>query len=147
MMGSTGWKAAAYAAIHSGITDAYLASAVYALVFTLFWGVSVIHYILRKYTSNCNNRFTIYRELYSIKQEHINQTKLNSMLNVQSLTQRTFAQIVVFALLLLNSTLAFAQNQVNGIVTDKTGEPLIGVNVVEKVLPTVLSLTLTDSLH
>jgi len=44
------------------------------------------------------------------------------MLNVQSLTQRTFAQIVVFALLLLNSTLAFAQNQVNGIVTDKTGE-------------------------
>ena len=69
------------------------------------------------------------------------------MLNVQSLTQRTFAQIVVFALLLLNSTLAFAQNQVNGIVTDKTGEPLIGVNVVEKGLPTVLSLTLTDSLH
>lgn len=38
MMGSTGWKAAAYAAIHSGITDAYLASAVYALVFTLFLG-------------------------------------------------------------------------------------------------------------
>lgn len=69
------------------------------------------------------------------------------MLNVQSLTQRTFAQIVVFALLLLNSTLAFAQNQVNGIVTDKTENPLIGVNVVEKVLPTVLSLTLTDSLH
>ena len=31
-------KAAAYAAIHSGITDAYLASAVYALVFTLFLG-------------------------------------------------------------------------------------------------------------
>ena len=54
------------------------------------------------------------------------------MLNVQSLTQRTFAQIVVFALLLLNSTLVFAQNQVNGIVTDKTAEPLIGVNVVEK---------------
>ena len=75
MMGSTGWKAAAYAAIHSGITDAYLASAVYALVFTLFLGVSVIHYILRKYTSNCNNRFTIYRELYSIKQEHINQNQ------------------------------------------------------------------------
>ena len=47
------------------------------------------------------------------------------MLNVQSLTQRTFAQIVVFALLLLNSTLAFAQNQVNGIVTAKTGAPLI----------------------
>ena len=31
-----------------------------------------------------------------------------------------------------SSQLAFAQNQVNGIVTDKTGEPLIGVNVVEK---------------
>ena len=70
------------------------------------------------------------------------------MLNVQSLTKRTVAQIVVFALLLLNSTLAFAQSQVNGLVTDKTGEPLIGVNVVEKgLLPTVLSLTLTDSLH
>lgn len=69
------------------------------------------------------------------------------MLNVQSLTKRTVAQIVVFALLLLNSTLAFAQSQVSGLVTDKTGEPLIGVNVVEKVLPTVLSLTLTDSLH
>ena len=56
--------------------------------------------------------------------------------------------MVVFALLLLNSTLAFAQNQVNGIVTDKTGEPHYRVNVVsEKVLPTVLSLTLTDSLH
>ena len=54
------------------------------------------------------------------------------MLNVQSLTKRTVAQIVVFALLLLNSTLAFAQSQVNGLVTDKTGEPLIGVNVVEK---------------
>lgn len=54
------------------------------------------------------------------------------MLNVQSLTKRTLAQIVVFALLLLNSTLAFAQSQVNGLVTDKTGEPLIGVNVVEK---------------
>lgn len=75
MMGSTGWKAAAYAAIHSGITDAYLASAVYALVFTLFWGVSVIRYILRKYTSNCNNQFIIYRELCSIKQEHINQNQ------------------------------------------------------------------------
>lgn len=54
------------------------------------------------------------------------------MLNVQSLTKRTVAQIVVFALLLLNSTLAFAQSQVSGLVTDKTGEPLIGVNVVEK---------------
>ena len=67
MMGSTGWKAAAYATIHSGITDAYLASAVHALVFSVFGVYRFIHYILRKYTSNCNNRFTIYRELYSIK--------------------------------------------------------------------------------
>ena len=76
MMGSTGWKAAAMQPFIQELTDAYLASAVYALVFTLFFGgVSVIHYILRKYTSNCNNRFTIYRELYSIKQEHINQNQ------------------------------------------------------------------------
>lgn len=54
------------------------------------------------------------------------------MLNVQFLTRRALAQTIVFALLLLNSTLAFAQNQVSGLVTDKTGEPLIGVNVVEK---------------
>ena len=47
------------------------------------------------------------------------------MLNVQSLTQRTFAQIVVFALLLLNSTLAFAQIKLTVLSTDKTGEPLI----------------------
>ena len=69
------------------------------------------------------------------------------MLNVQSLTKRTVAQIVVFALLLLNSTLAFAQSQVNGLVTDKTGEPLIGVNVVEKVLTNGVITDLTDSLH
>lgn len=110
-------------------------------------GVSVIRYILR----NIHQTVTTdsqYIENYTVLNKNILiKTKLNSMLNVQSLTQRTFAQIVVFALLLLNSTLAFAQNQVNGIVTDKTGEPLIGVNVVEKVLPTVLSLTLTDSLH
>lgn len=54
------------------------------------------------------------------------------MLNVQSFTQRKLAQAIVFALLLLNSTLAFAQSQVSGLVTDKAGEPLIGVNVVEK---------------
>ena len=32
----------------------------------------------------------------------------------------------------MSSTLAFAQNRVTGVVTDKTGEPLIGVNVLEK---------------
>ena len=75
MMGSTGWKAAAYAAIHSGITDATLPQPSTPSFSLCFWGVSVIRYILRKYTSNCNNRFTIYRELYSIKQEHINQNQ------------------------------------------------------------------------
>ena len=38
MMGSTGWKAAAYAAIHSGITDALPCLSCLALVFTLFLG-------------------------------------------------------------------------------------------------------------
>lgn len=54
------------------------------------------------------------------------------MLNVQFPSKRVCAQIVIFALLLLNSTLAFAQSQVSGLVTDKSGEPLIGVNVLEK---------------
>lgn len=54
------------------------------------------------------------------------------MLNVQFLKKRAYAQMVILALLLLHSTLAFAQNRVSGLVTDKTGEPLIGVNVVEK---------------
>jgi TonB-linked outer membrane protein, SusC/RagA family/TonB-dependent outer membrane receptor, SusC/RagA subfamily, signature region len=40
--------------------------------------------------------------------------------------------MIIFALLLLNSTLAFAQNKVSGMVTDKSGEHLIGVNVIEK---------------
>lgn len=38
VMGSTGWKTVVYAAIHSGIADACLASAVYALGFTLLLG-------------------------------------------------------------------------------------------------------------
>lgn len=54
------------------------------------------------------------------------------MLNVQTLKKRAFAQMFVLAMLLLNSTLAFAQSKVSGLVTDKSGEPLIGVNVVEK---------------
>ena len=46
--------------------------------------------------------------------------------------ERTFTQSLFFVLFLLSSTLAFAQNRVTGVVTDKTGEPLIGVNVFEK---------------
>jgi iron complex outermembrane receptor protein len=41
-------------------------------------------------------------------------------------------QVIMLAFLLLSSTVAFAQAQVRGLVTDKTGEPLIGVNVLEK---------------
>lgn len=54
------------------------------------------------------------------------------MLNVQSERKRTWMQGLCFVLFLLSSTLAFAQNQVRGVVTDKAGEPLIGVNVLEK---------------
>ncbi len=53
------------------------------------------------------------------------------MLNVQLKRKRTFAQSVLFVVFLLSSTLAFAQNKVTGTVTDKAGEPLIGVNVLE----------------
>ena len=38
---------------------------------------------------------------------------------------------MLFVVFLLSSTLAFAQNKVTGTVTDKAGEPLIGVNVLE----------------
>lgn len=54
------------------------------------------------------------------------------MLNVQSERKRTLTQGLFFVLFLLSSTLAFAQNQVRGVVTDPAGEPLIGVNVLEK---------------
>lgn len=54
------------------------------------------------------------------------------MLNVQLKRKRTFIQSMLFVVFLLGSTLAFAQNKVTGTVTDKTGEPLIGVNVLEK---------------
>ncbi len=57
IMGSTGWKAAAYAAIHSGITDAYLASAVYALVFTLFLGCIGYPLYLKKIYIKLYNQF------------------------------------------------------------------------------------------
>lgn len=59
------------------------------------------------------------------------------MLNVQSERKRTWMQGLCFVLFLLSSTLAFAQNQVRGVVTDKLGEPLIGVNVLEKERPMV----------
>lgn len=51
------------------------------------------------------------------------------MLNVQIKRKRTFTQGMLFVVLLLSSTLAFAQNKVTGTVTDKTGEPLAGANV------------------
>ena len=54
------------------------------------------------------------------------------MLNVQSSCKRIYAQIAILALFLLNSAAAFAQGQVNGTVTDQSGEPLVGVNVLEK---------------
>lgn len=54
------------------------------------------------------------------------------MLKQQILKRKTTRLILVFALFLLNSALAFAQNKVTGSVTDKTGEPLIGVSVVDK---------------
>ena len=69
------------------------------------------------------------------------------MLNVQLKRKRTFIQSMLFVVFLLSSTLAFAQNKVTGTVTDKTGEPLIGVNVLEKaqltvVLPILMENTL-----
>lgn len=54
------------------------------------------------------------------------------MLKYNSTKKRVIALLLGAAWLLCNSTLAFAQNTVTGQVTDKSGEPLIGVNVVEK---------------
>lgn len=54
------------------------------------------------------------------------------MLKVQIQNKRITYMIVIFTLLLLNSTLAFTQNKVSGVVVDKTGEALIGVSVIEK---------------
>lgn len=51
------------------------------------------------------------------------------MLNVQLKRKRTFIKRMLFIAFLLSSTLAFAQNKVTGTVTDRTGEPLTGVNV------------------
>ena len=54
------------------------------------------------------------------------------MLNVQFKKRWTRMQgIMLLAVFLLSSTLAFAQNRVTGTVTDRTGAPLPGVNVLE----------------
>ncbi len=47
-------------------------------------------------------------------------------------SKRLWSHILMVALFLLNSTWAFAQSTVNGVVKDSAGEPLIGVNVIEK---------------
>lgn len=54
------------------------------------------------------------------------------MLNVQMKDRGTWMQGLLLVVFLLSSTLAFAQNKVTGTVTDKSGEPAIGVNVLEK---------------
>lgn len=54
---------------------------------------------------------------------------MQSKLVTNRQTQRNLFSLAVF---LLVSMYAFAQNAVTGIVKDKTGEPLIGVSVVEK---------------
>lgn len=53
------------------------------------------------------------------------------MLNVQLIRTRAYARGFLLVLFMLSTTLAFAQNRVTGKVTDKSGEPLIGVNVLE----------------
>ena len=53
------------------------------------------------------------------------------MQSVQFKKRWTWLQGAVLVLFLLSSTLAFAQNRVTGTVTDRTGAPLPGVNVVE----------------
>lgn len=53
------------------------------------------------------------------------------MLNVQMIRTRAYARGFLLVLFMLSTTLAFAQNRVTGKVTDKSGEPLIGVNVLE----------------
>ena len=50
---------------------------------------------------------------------------------VQFKKRWTWLQSVVLVMFLLSSTLAFAQNRVTGTVTDRTGAPLPGVNVLE----------------
>ncbi|MBQ9288251.1 MAG: TonB-dependent receptor [Bacteroidaceae bacterium] len=48
------------------------------------------------------------------------------------ITKKAWRYALLMALLLVNSTYMFAQSTVTGVVTDASGEPLIGVNVLEK---------------
>ena len=54
------------------------------------------------------------------------------MLNVQLSGKRIWAHAVMLLLLLMCSGTALAQNKVGGRVTDRQGEPLIGVSVTER---------------
>lgn len=54
------------------------------------------------------------------------------MLRVRIHSKKITHVMVVFALLVLNCTMTFAQNKITGQVVDNTGEPLIGVSVKEK---------------
>ncbi|MBQ4147886.1 MAG: TonB-dependent receptor plug domain-containing protein, partial [Prevotella sp.] len=53
------------------------------------------------------------------------------MVNVH-FQKKGMMRALMFALLLLNSTLMFAQSVVTGNVKDQTGEPLIGVSILEQ---------------
>lgn len=68
------------------------------------------------------------------------------MLNVHLLQEGKIMRKLFFVMFLLSSTLIFAQNKVTGVVTDKSGMPLIGVNVVEKVLRMVILPMSTESI-
>lgn len=58
--------------------------------------------------------------------------KLDFMLRLQINGKSMTSHLVMFAMFLLSSTVAFAQSGVSGVVKDKLGDPLIGVNVLEK---------------
>ena len=45
--------------------------------------------------------------------------------------QKTFSRVLMLALLMMVSTVAWAQQRITGTVQDGKGEPLIGVSVVE----------------
>jgi iron complex outermembrane receptor protein len=51
------------------------------------------------------------------------------MMNVQLKKKRIWIRGLLFAMFLLSTTPAFAQHKVTGTVTDRTGDPLVGVNV------------------
>lgn len=53
------------------------------------------------------------------------------MRRVQTQIRRNYKRVVASALLLFLSTIAFAQSKITGTVKDASGEPLIGVSVVE----------------